>query len=315
MENIIFSANVVFPLLILMSLGYFTRQKGLLDPKTVLQCNALVFQLFLPVLIFYNVKSSSLSELGSIKLFVFVFAFILVAFIITTIFVVLLEKENPKRGVMIQGIVRSNYALFGIPLVTLLFPDGNIAIASLLIAIVIPVYNVSSVIVLTYFGNKNANIKTILLAVLKNPLIIATFFGIIALFTQVSFPAFLDQSIEDVASIASPFALFLLGASFEFKTIRNQIRQLSISLLGRLVIIPTLAITLAILLGFRNEELGCILVIFSSPTAVSSFTMAQTMGGDGDLAASIVVFTYLMCLYNFYCDFPFKDAWFPLRHA
>lgn len=300
MANIVFAGNVVLPLLVLMILGYFARTKNFIAKETVSQCNTLIFKIFLPVLLFENVRASSLSELNEFNLFVFVFVFLLLAFAVTTFIVIGIEKDNKKRGVMIQGIARSNYALFGIPLFTLLFPDGNIAIASILIAIVIPVVNVCSVIVLTYFGAKTANTKVIILAILKNPLIIATLLGLVALFSQVQFPVFVEESIQDVASIASPFALFLLGAGFEFKRVSLFLRQLSISVLGRLVLLPATALLVAIALGFRNEELGCVMVVFASPTAVSSFTMAESMGGDADLAAAIVVFSSAFCVFTLF---------------
>ncbi|MFI3237312.1 MAG: AEC family transporter [Lachnospiraceae bacterium] len=300
MDNIIFSANVVLPLLILMALGYFVRHKGLLDGKSVSQCNGLVFKLFLPVLLFNNVRNSSVEELGAIDLFIFVFIVALSNFIIATIVIMIIEKENPKRGVMIQGIARSNYAIFGIPLVTLLLPDGNVAVASILIAIVIPLYNVASVIVLTCFGTKNANMKQVFLAILKNPLIIATALGMVALFLDISFPSFIETSITNVASVATPFSLFLLGASFELKSVESDFKRILITVLGRLVISPAVALTLGAFWGFRGVELACIMVIFGSPTAVSSFPMAETMGGDGKLAASIVVFTSTFCIFSIF---------------
>ena len=50
-------------------------------------------------------------------------------------------------------------------------------------------------------------------------------------------------------------------------------------------------VPLGALLGFRAETLVPILIYFGAPTAVSSFPMAQQMDGDGELAASLVVFT------------------------
>lgn len=296
MENIIFSANVVLPLLILMVVGYFARSRKWIDKKNVSQCNALVFKAFLPVLLFNNVRASSIDDLSAVKLFTFVLIATVSVFILATLFVVCIEKENKKRGVMIQGIARSNYALFGIPLVTMLFPGEDVAVASILIAIVIPVFNIASVAVLTYFGAKNASVKNILLAIVKNPLIIGTFLGIILLSLDVSFPTAIESALTSIGSIATPFALFLLGASFEFKKIKHKIKEIIISVVGRLVVVPLVVLTIAVLLGFRDMELACIMVIVGSPTAVSSFTMAETMGGDAELASAIVVFTSTFCI-------------------
>lgn len=298
MENIIFSANIVLPLLILMLAGYITKARNMLDTKSVSQCNSLVFKLFLPILLFSNVRSSSLSNLSSPWVFIYAGTVAISTFIIATIIVCKLEKSNPRRASMIQGMARSNYALFGIPLVTTLFPNDDIVVASILIAVVIPIFNICSVIVLTYFGSEKADIKAILLAVLKNPLIIGTFLGICCLLLNVSFPYFIEQSLSNLASIATPFSLFLLGASFKYGKIREILKQLIFTICCKLVVIPSIALLLAIALGFRGVELGCLMVVFASPTAVSSYTMAETMGADTDLASSIVVFTSIFCIFT-----------------
>ena len=292
MDNIIFSANVVFPLLIIMFAGFITRRLNIIDDNTSSQCNSLAFKVFLPILLFNNARDCSLETLANPKIFIYVTVAILSLFIIATFFVLVIEKDNKKRGVMIQGICRSNYALFGIPLIILLMPNADMGLPSLLIAIVIPLFNLLSVTVLTYFSSEQkANFKDIFLAILKNPLIIATFIGLIFMFLQINIIEMLDNPLRQLGDIASPFALFMLGARFKFNEIKRVGKQLFIVCVSRLVLIPVIIIGIAIILGFRSVELACILVIFASPTAVSSYTMAEKMGGDGDLASSIVIFT------------------------
>lgn len=48
-------------------------------------------------------------------------------------------------------------------------------------------------------------------------------------------------------------------------------------------------ISLVVLLGFRGVELAVLMAMFVTPTAVSSFTMAQSVGANDDLAGQIVV--------------------------
>ena len=55
-------------------------------------------------------------------------------------------------------------------------------------------------------------------------------------------------------------------------------------------------LTLAVLCGFRMEKLGVLLIVFAAPCAVSSYPMAQAMGGDGELAAGQVVLTTIFSM-------------------
>ena len=74
-----------------------------------------------------------------------------------------------------------------------------------------------------------------------------------------------------------------------------------------MVIIPLLAMPAAVLLGFRGVDLAAIMAFFCSPTAVSSFTMAQQMGADGELAAQLVALTSVMSLFTiFVCTYIFQ---------
>jgi predicted permease len=98
-----------------------------------------------------------------------------------------------------------------------------------------------------------------------------------------------------MAKAASPLMLFLLGASFRFSSMKGQVRELIAVCVGRLIVIPAIFLTLAALLGFRGLDFVGLLCVFASCTAVSSFSMAQQMGGDADLAGNIVVMTSLLC--------------------
>ncbi len=301
MDNLIFSANVVLPLLLLMAVGFFVRKIGVLDKKAVLVGNDLVFMVFLPVLIFNNIRSSSMDNISQLDFFAFIVISVLICFAVATVVVMAIEKDNPTRGTMIQGMVRSNYSLFGIPLITLLLPNEDLALAYILLAFVIPLFNISVIIILQYFGKEKASLKTVLIGVAKNPLIIGTVAGIIFLYTGIELPTFLNTAAYDLGDIASPFALFMLGAGFEFKSVGKYAKQLSITAVTKLVLVPAVMITIAVLLGFRGVELACIMLLFCSPTAVNSYPMAVKMGANGDLAAVVVVFTSALCIFTVFC--------------
>ncbi len=89
--------------------------------------------------------------------------------------------------------------------------------------------------------------------------------------------------------------LFLLGAFFRVGNARNHLRELVTVCLGRLVVVPGVMLTVAALMGFRGIEFVTLMALFGSSAAGNSFTMAQQMGGDADLAGDIVVMTSLFC--------------------
>ena len=90
-----------------------------------------------------------------------------------------------------------------------------------------------------------------------------------------------------------PDSLLVLGASLQWQGVRDNRTELVWTVLLKQVIIPLVMLGLAVLLGFRNEALGVMLILFGAPCAISSYPMAEAMGGDGPLAASQVVLTTL----------------------
>ena len=74
------------------------------------------------------------------------------------------------------------------------------------------------------------------------------------------------------------------------------------------MLIPAVTLLPAVLLGFRGVALASLLPVFASSTAINSFTMAQQMGGDAELAGNIVVGTSALCsLTLFFWCFLFRS--------
>ena len=93
-------------------------------------------------------------------------------------------------------------------------------------------------------------------------------------------------------------ALVILGATLEFGSVRGNKKYLAIGIIGKTVVVPLVMIPIAVLLGFRDISLLAITILFAAPTAVSSFTMAEAAGHDGELAAQQVVFSSVVSLFT-----------------
>jgi len=212
----------------------------------------------------------------------------------------LLEKDNAKRGTLVQAIFRSNFIIFGIPVLSTLYGEDSTGVAAVLTAAIVPLYNVLAVVTFEIFRGTKPDIPKILKGIITNPLIIASLLGAIVLFSGIEMPKILDSAIADIGKIATPLAFVILGGLFNFDSIRGGIRQISIGLLGRLVIFPLIGLSLAVLFGFRGPELAVVMIMSGSPPAVSSFTMAQQMGGDGELAGSLVILGSILSIFTIF---------------
>ena len=291
MNNLILSINVVTPLFFTIMFGYFIRKIDLVDDYALKKINNLIFKTFLPMLLFFNIYNTKIEGNLNIKLMIFAPASILISCIGSCIIVPLIEKENKKRGVLVQAIFRSNFVLFGLPVVLSLFGEESVGITSILIAVIVPMFNFLAVIVLEMFRGGKLEIKKVIKGIITNPLILASIIGMIMLVLKIKLPIVLEKTISDMSKIATPLALAVLGGSFKIEKITKNIKQIVIGVVGKLIIVPIIFIPIGIYLGFRDVELATIMIMLSAPVAVSSFTMAEQMEADGELAAQLVVFT------------------------
>ena len=291
MENLILSFNVVAPLCFVMALGYILKYLKMFDENTIKAMNSVAFKTFLPTLLFYNIYTTDLRSVFNPKLMIFAALSIIIIFTLLFLFIPMIEKEDNKKGVMIQGIFRSNFVLFGIPVATSLVGEGNVGTTALLIGVVVPLFNFLAVVCLETFRGGCIDIKKIIYGIVTNPLIIGSLLALILLLLNINLPTFIISTIKDVSKIATPLSLILLGASFSFSNIKKYLRETLIVVIGKLIVMPVLIVFCAYYVGFRDISLLTLMIMSASPTAISSFQMAKEMGGDGDLASQIVVFT------------------------
>lgn len=315
MGHILMTAvNAVLPIVLVILLGYVLRCTGFLSESFVKTGNKLVFKVCLPCMLFFNVYNiKSIWELRW-DIVLYAFAVVFVVFVLGMASAVLTTKVPERRGVILQCTFRSNFAIIGLPLAGALGGDGAVAVAAVVSAFTIPVFNILAVISLSVFtgrGEKHS-VRKILLNIVKNPLIIGVGLGLLCLALRAAQQAvfgetvfllrrelkFLYTALDHLQSIASPFALLVLGGQFWFSAVKGLLREIAVGTLWRIVITPLLGIGGAVLIGrytqllsFGVNEYPALVALFGSPVAVSSAIMAGQMGSDEQLAAQLVVWT------------------------
>ena len=295
MSNFLVCLNAILPIFLIMAVGYLCRHVGIIREGEPARFNAVAFRIFLPLSCFYNIYQSDLSRAVHPRLLLYAVVAVLLSIALSWWYGTRFVDRRDRKGVVIQGLYRSNFVIIGMPLATYLIDAPDYGPVAVLIAIVVPLFNVFAVITLETFNGEKVSRKKLVIDILKNPLIIGCIAGLVFLLLHIRLPSFAEKAVSDMAKAASPLMLFLLGASFRFSSMQGQARELIAVCVGRLIVIPAIFLTLAALLGFRGLDFVGLLCVFASCTAVSSFSMAQQMGGDADLAGNIVVMTSLLC--------------------
>ena len=293
LDNLILSMNIVLPLLLVMVAGYSVRGIELMNEKTVTQMNNVTFRVFLPIMLLNNIRSANLGQGNGYSALAFAMAMITALFLLLMVVVPKFIAERRRCGAVVHALFRSNYSLFGMAVLGSLYPGEVLTIPSLMISATVPVYNILAVVCLEAFRGGKADILTLLKKIARNPLIIGCVIGLALMAMGNPLPAFADKTLKDLGGVATTVALFCLGASFRLDALKGNGKLLTVVTAIKLVVIPLALLIPSIAIGYRGQALGSLLIAFGGPVAVSSFTMAQQMDSDGDLAAQLVITTTL----------------------
>ena len=278
MENLMLSANAVLPMFMLLAAGFLSQKAGVLTREDVPRFNKVAFRIFLPCLLFYNIYCSDLSAAVKPGLIIYAVCGVLLVFTAAYLSVQHLVRREDWKGVIAQGIFRSNFVIMGIPIAQALVGADQLGAVTVLIAVVVPLFNFLSVYVLERFRGGHVKVRKVLLEVAKNPLIISSLLGILCQLLGIRLPGLMEQTVSSLSVIASPLQLFLLGAFFRFDGLGRYLKPLT-----------------------AGGDFVGLIGIFASPTAVNSFTMVQQMDcGDAELAGDIVVMTSAVSILSFF---------------
>lgn len=289
MQSFMIAVNAVMPFLIYISFGYGVRMSKIVDEKFMNTLNKLIFRAFFPILMFNNLYKMKSDFVLDARLVVIAVVSVLLLQVILVITVPRLIKENPVRGVVIQAIYRSNFVLFGIPLTTSLFGEAGGILAAMMVAVVIPIYNVTAVIILEMYHGGKVSAGTLVKNVCTNPLILGALVGFIFFLLKIKLPASVNETVNQFANLTTPLALFVLGGTMHFSAIKGNLKYLGPAIFLKLIILPIIITAVTTLMGFGNLERFVLFTMYATPVATASYSMAQNMGGDGELAGQFVV--------------------------
>lgn len=298
MSNFLFSINVTIPIFLVMVLGYFLRRIGMLNDNFVTVANKFNFKVTLPVLLFRDLSTVDIAAVFDAKYVLFCAFATSVGFWGTWAIAKLCLKNKSLVGAFTQAAFRSSAAVMGLAFIQNIY--GQSTMGSLMIIGAVPLYNIYSVLVLTFEGDypegerDTGKIKQAGINILKNPIIIAIVLGLIAGLLHNPLPQLVNSAVDNVAKMATPLALIGLGAGFEGKKALAKIKPTLGAAFIKLVAQAAVFIPIAAALGFRGEKMVALVVMLAAPATPSCYIMAKNMHNDGVLTASIVVATTLL---------------------
>lgn len=279
--------SVTGPILIVLLIGIGLRQVHFLNREFVIIGNKLVFNLALPCLLFLSAATTNIAS--SVNFTLIIFAAITTVTIVVVVWLLAgaLVASN-KRGAFTQCCFRGNMGIIGLSLCVNAFGPQILAKAGIYVALMTILYNVLSVILLT------RSRASMLLNIIKNPLIIGIVAGLVWSATAWPLPQVAAVAAGYFAQMTLPLALLCIGASLDWSSLKINHRDVLIAAALKIVFIPLFVSIVAIFWGLKGEDLGVLFLMMAAPTAAAAYVMTKQMTVHGAMAAEIITLTSIL---------------------
>ncbi|MFH1526857.1 MAG: AEC family transporter [Bacteroidota bacterium] len=308
-EQFLFSLGVIGPVFLLILLGIIVKVLGIVDQDFVTKSSKFVFKISLPALLINKLASADFGQVFDVEIIYFALITTVIQFGLSWFASMYFTKLPEDRGVFIQGSFRSNYAIVGLAVLSNYFGNGVLGKATLVLAFVMPLYNLLGVVslVLPHQRIREINFLNILKEIMMNPLVLSVFIAMPFSYGVIEMPVVVDKTILYLSNIALPLALIGIGATLNLESLKAA-SIMSFTASGiKIVIFPLIFSIIAIYWGFSGADLGILFVLFGSPTAIASFIMADAMKGNRMLAGDIIIISSVLSVLTLSIGFTFLN--------
>lgn len=289
--------NIVLPVFSVIALGWLLRRLGLIDGAFLKQTNKLVYYVCLPLLLFYKIGTADFFANFNGRLVLGSITAITITFIASYLYSVARNYPNDARGVFSQGAFRGNLAYMGLAITLNAYGETGLTKAGILMGFLVPFLNLYAIFALLWphRGDGEQRGSTFWLRqVIFNPLIIASFLGILWSFLDLPIPVVFERSLKIATGMTLPLALLAIGGGFSVERLRGDLVKASLASGVKTIWMPILASILLISMGVEGMDLGIGVLIAGTPAATANYIMADQLKGDAELAGTIVMFSTLL---------------------
>lgn len=283
----------IWPLFALIVAGQLMRRWQFPSDSFWPGAERLNYFILFPALLIASLANAPLTDPAIPRLALAVFSALGIGWIVLLVLRRVFKWESARFGVFTQAQLRFNTYL-GLAIVGNLFGAEGLGIAAVLLALMVPAVNVLSVWALT--AERGVSPRTLLVPILKNPLILGCVIGALINLSGLGLPGGTDRLANLMAAASLPLGLLCVGAALQPKDLHARLGPLLWNTGVRLLIMPLLAWAVTWYLGLPLMESAVVVVFFAIPAATASYMLTRQLGGDAQLMAGVLTLQTLLAI-------------------
>ena len=274
--------SLLLPDFLLIATGALLCRFSSLDRPVWAAAERLVYHLLFPVLLFTAIARQPL-RVGELSVLVGAAIAVVAIGIVVALGLKRLPGVDPRLHASGAQVAYRFNTYVALAVAERLAGAAGLAWVALLVAVCVPLVNVAAVWPLARHSGRG-----VVQEVLRNPLIVATVAGLGVNLAGLVLPAWLMSAGARIGSAALPIGLMAVGAGLQLGALREG-PGLAVALLAvRHVLLPFVAIVLAVLLPLPVAQQAVLVGVAAVPTSSATYVLAVRMGGHGGFVAGLV---------------------------
>lgn len=285
-------ALLLLPDFLLIVGGYLICRYTALNRTVWDQVESLVYYFLFPVLLFQSIVRSPL-DLGATSSMIS-------AGVLMGLTGIVLAYSLPHLPWLRHHIDRRDHAagaqvafrfnsFIALALADRLAGAQGVQLQAVLIGVCVPIFNIAAVWPMARHAQRSFGRELV-----RNPLILATAFGLVANLAGFSIPGWLEPAVTRIGAASIALGLMAAGAGMQFVHLAHN-RTLTVSLLSiRHLITPLVGVVLSRVFGLSGAQTTILMVFSALPTASSCYVLAARMGYNGAYVAGLVTLSTML---------------------
>lgn len=283
-------ANVIFPIFMLILIGFVAQKKFNMDVRTFAKINMYIF---VPAIIFKNIYKTEVTW----QLFGTILLYLLIIFIgmffLGMAIARLLNYPRGIRNAFTNSILFFNAGNYGLPVAEIAFQSNPLATTAQIFIMVIQTILMNSFGVFQSAAGRSENRKALKNAIMM-PAMYVLILVVIIKILNIEIPVFLMTPVENLSKGFIPVALLTLGVQLSEVKISKRIKDILISSFIRLLLAPVIGFMIVNLMGVEGILAKVLILGVATPTAVNIAVIAREFDNEPEYASQIVFVSTLL---------------------
>lgn len=289
-ELLVVFFNVILPVFGIVLLGAFLGKRLELEAKTLTR---VAYYIFVPAFIFRSISMAEVPLTSVSRMLIFIILSHLLAVIAAAVLGRALGKSKQMIAAFIMIAAFGNVGNFGLAIIQ--FRLGDIALPAATIYFV-AINTVAFIVCLSAAGWAHGGSRGAIWKVVKTPAVWATVPAIIVSNGWVEVPLLFDRMIGLLAGAMIPVMLFALGLQLQEQGKIHLTKDVFIASTIRLILVPLLALLVAIPFGLPQIESAAGVLQAAMPVAILVSIIAKENNIVPEFVTSVVVVSTLFSI-------------------